>query len=260
MGKKSMKEVVEFLNIGGMSSNNPYNFVRQGTITNLATSSSKSRLQILRQVAGISTYEENKALSETKLEDTSKLMIDIGEKISGLNDSILKLQQQEADLKKFKSLEEKHKELKYAILSQECEEKYTKITAKQKEMELEKEKERKQIKRRHEISNSLTVVNKKSAEIEQQELILGKRNDEYQKQIDSITKDLNSKLLLVSDKKSQIIYLEDQINEDERLNATEEKSLNPKKNSFEQIDIKLKKKEEEILTAKNELELLEERR
>merc|ERR1712038_1652413 len=118
-----------------------------------------------------------------------------------------------------------------------------------------KEKERKQIKSRHEISNSLTVVNKKSAEIELQELILGKRNDEYQKQIDSITKDLNSKLLLVSDKKSQIIHLEEQINEDERLNATEENSLNPKKNSFEQIDIKLKKKDEEILTAKNELEL-----
>merc|ERR1712012_743771 len=93
--KMSMKQVIELLETGGISSNNPYNYVRQGTITTLATSSSKSRLEILQRVAGISLYEKNKVSGSLKLEKITREMEDINDKISGLNDDILELQQQE---------------------------------------------------------------------------------------------------------------------------------------------------------------------
>ncbi|RYG93782.1 hypothetical protein EON65_58415, partial [archaeon] len=63
-------EIVSLLESAGFSKSNPYYIVQQGKVANLCVMKDADRLQLLKEVAGTSVYEERRAESMKILQDT----------------------------------------------------------------------------------------------------------------------------------------------------------------------------------------------
>jgi structural maintenance of chromosome 3 (chondroitin sulfate proteoglycan 6) len=65
-------EVISLLESAGFSKSNPYYIVQQGKVANLCVMKDKDRLNLLKEVAGTTVYEERRAESLKIMEETTK--------------------------------------------------------------------------------------------------------------------------------------------------------------------------------------------
>ena len=64
-------EVVSLLESAGFSKSNPYYIVQQGKVANLCVMKDADRLNLLKEVAGTTVYEERRQESLKIMEDTA---------------------------------------------------------------------------------------------------------------------------------------------------------------------------------------------
>ena len=64
-------EVLSLLESAGFSKSNPYYIVQQGKVANLCVMKDKDRLNLLKEVAGTTVYEERRTESLRILQDTA---------------------------------------------------------------------------------------------------------------------------------------------------------------------------------------------
>jgi structural maintenance of chromosome 3 (chondroitin sulfate proteoglycan 6) len=65
-------EVVSLLESAGFSKSNPYYIVQQGKVSNLCVMKDKDRLNLLKEVAGTTVYEERRTESIKIIEESVK--------------------------------------------------------------------------------------------------------------------------------------------------------------------------------------------
>jgi len=105
-GKSITKsELMAKLMASGFSADNPYYFVRQGQIAEMATCSDAKRLEVVRDITGVKDYEVAKAHIEAKLE-VAKVELDESDKrLEEFNQHLEELNEDLAVFKDYQKLE-----------------------------------------------------------------------------------------------------------------------------------------------------------
>jgi structural maintenance of chromosome 3 (chondroitin sulfate proteoglycan 6) len=85
----------------GFSRSNPYYIVKQGKITELATSSDAYRLKLIKEVAGTRVYDEKKEESTKILQDTQGKIEKSSTLLGYINERLKKLEEEKEDLKEY---------------------------------------------------------------------------------------------------------------------------------------------------------------
>lgn len=133
--KHTRSEVMNMLETAGFSRSNPYYIVKQGKINQMATAPDNQRLKILKEVAGIRTFDENK--------DESHQLINVSrdklEMVIGLIESIEKkletLEGEKEELKEYQKWDKMRRAVEYSIFNNELED------SRKKQRELEERRE-----------------------------------------------------------------------------------------------------------------------
>lgn len=112
-------EMNNLLTTAGFSRTNPYYIVPQGRIAWLTNAKDSERLDLLREVAGTSTYEENKEKSFRLLEDTADKISKIDEFLVSLDEKINDLANEHRQLLEHSALDRVRRSCEHALLSQE---------------------------------------------------------------------------------------------------------------------------------------------
>lgn len=70
-------EVISLLESAGFSKSNPYYIVQQGKVANLCLMKDKDRLNLLKEVAGTTVYEERRTESIKIMEETASKQVKV---------------------------------------------------------------------------------------------------------------------------------------------------------------------------------------
>lgn len=120
--KRSTKaEVVQLLDMAGLSSSNPYYVVQQGKVSSLAKMSDEERLQLLQEVAGTRVYETRRTESLRTMEDSKRKAGDISAMMADMDVRMSELLQESKELEQYNSLERKRRAIEYVLYSNELE-------------------------------------------------------------------------------------------------------------------------------------------
>ena len=156
-------EVISLLESAGFSKSNPYYIVQQGKVANLCVMRDKDRLNLLKEIAGTTVYEERRDESLKILLDTTHKQERIDEVLSFIEERLSELEKEKEELKEYDYLDKKRRALQYTLYDKEL----RKLTA-----QLEK-----------------VEANRSESLVEQQELFasLNKIQDELQTEEDQVT-------------------------------------------------------------------------
>ena len=112
-------EVTSLLESAGFSRSNPYYIVQQGKVANLCTMKDRDRLNLLREVAGTTVYEERRAESLRILQDTGAKQERIVEVITYIKDRLSELDKEKDELKEYEQLDKNRRALECNIYDKE---------------------------------------------------------------------------------------------------------------------------------------------
>eukprot|EP00051_Salpingoeca_urceolata_P020051 m.297760 g.297760 ORF g.297760 m.297760 type:complete len:1218 (-) comp19533_c0_seq1:144-3797(-) len=114
-------EVVNLLESSGFSRSNPYYIVQQGKISKLAVAKDAERLELLKEVAGTSVYDERRKESEKILEQTAAKREQIEEVLGTIETRLQELEEEKAELQKYQELDRDKRSIEYTIYNKEFE-------------------------------------------------------------------------------------------------------------------------------------------
>ncbi|RKO97584.1 RecF/RecN/SMC protein [Caulochytrium protostelioides] len=112
-------EVLNLLESAGFSRCNPYYIVPQGRITMLMNAKDRERLQLLKEVAGTSVYEQRRTESIRIMEDTQAKRAKIDEMLTFIEERLSELEEEKNELKQYQELDRERRCLEYTIFSRE---------------------------------------------------------------------------------------------------------------------------------------------
>ena len=112
-------EVVSLLESAGFSKSNPYYIVQQGKVANLCVMKDKDRLNLLREVAGTTVYEERRIESLRILQETNSKEERIDEVITFIKERLDELDKEKDELKEYEQLDKNRRALEYNIYDKE---------------------------------------------------------------------------------------------------------------------------------------------
>ena len=115
----SRSEIVNVLESAGFSRSNPYYIVKQGQIAQLATATEKDRLQLLKEVAGTSVYDERKKESQRILDDTAAKRSNIDEVLGHISERMRQLESETAELKEYQKWDRDRRAMELTLFQQE---------------------------------------------------------------------------------------------------------------------------------------------
>jgi structural maintenance of chromosome 3 (chondroitin sulfate proteoglycan 6) len=114
--KRTQKsEVQSLLESAGFSKSNPYFIVQQGKVANLCVMKDPDRLNLLKEVAGTSVYEERRGESLKILEDTTKRQDQMVEVLTFIEERLSELDQEKEELKEYEMLDKNRRALEYNL-------------------------------------------------------------------------------------------------------------------------------------------------
>jgi len=118
--KRTQKaEIQSLLESAGFSKSNPYFIVQQGKVANLCVMKDNDRLNLLKEVAGTTVYEERRAESLKILEDTNKRQEQMVEVLTFIEERLTELEQEKEELKEYEMLDKNRRALEYNLHDQE---------------------------------------------------------------------------------------------------------------------------------------------
>jgi structural maintenance of chromosome 3 (chondroitin sulfate proteoglycan 6) len=112
-------EVVSLLESAGFSKSNPYYIVQQGKVANLCVMKDRDRLNLLKEIAGTSIYEERRAESVKIMIDTVGKQERIEEVLTFIEERLSELEKEKEELTEFDQLDKKRRALQSTIYDKE---------------------------------------------------------------------------------------------------------------------------------------------
>ncbi len=112
----SREHLLSLMRSAGFSPENPYFFVRQGQICDLASATDAKRLAIVAELAGARSFGGRKASAERMLRESEKELEEIDETLEEYESELKDLEEDVELLGKYKSLERKKRALEYVLL------------------------------------------------------------------------------------------------------------------------------------------------
>uniref|UniRef100_A0A1I8GF27 SMC_N domain-containing protein n=1 Tax=Macrostomum lignano TaxID=282301 RepID=A0A1I8GF27_9PLAT len=128
-------DVVNLFESAGFSRSNPYYIVKQGKITQLATSPDSQRLKLLREVAGTRVYDERKEESKLILKESEGRMEKIQEFLNQIEERLRNLESETKELKEYQRWDRDRRALEYTIHDRELKETTKKLEELQRKRE-----------------------------------------------------------------------------------------------------------------------------
>lgn len=113
--RADLNDVINLFETIGFSRCNPYNIVLQGQVDALTAMSAEDRLELVKDIAGASLYDDKKADSLKLLDETEGKMQKVGEVIESLAQRIGDLEIEKDDLTKFQETDKRRRALEYRI-------------------------------------------------------------------------------------------------------------------------------------------------
>jgi structural maintenance of chromosome 3 (chondroitin sulfate proteoglycan 6) len=147
-------EVVSLLESAGFSKSNPYYIVQQGKVAHLCVMKDRDRLDLLKEVAGTTVYEERRAESIKILQETSNKQDRITEILTFIEERLEELEQEKDELKEYDDLDKRRRALEYHVYDKELSKAQTQLGA----MEENQEEQRA---RQHELYGTLRSAEEK---------------------------------------------------------------------------------------------------
>ena len=89
----------------GFSKSNPYFIVQQGKVNALCTMSDAERLQLLKEVAGTTVYDEKKQESLSKMEENKASLEKINETLEYMENKLEELSEEKEELDAYQKLD-----------------------------------------------------------------------------------------------------------------------------------------------------------
>lgn len=108
-------DVNNLLESAGFSKSNPYYVVQQGRVASLASMSETQCLDLLKEVAGTTVYDERKSESERLMEETNRKREKIKELMERVNEKIKDLQGESNELQNYIKLEKERRAMEYIL-------------------------------------------------------------------------------------------------------------------------------------------------
>ena len=112
-------EVTSLLESAGFSKSNPYYIVQQGKVANLCVMKDKDRLNLLKEVAGTTVYEERRAESLRIMQDTNQKQERIAEVLSFIEERLSELEKEKEELTEYEQLDKQRRALEFSLYDKE---------------------------------------------------------------------------------------------------------------------------------------------
>jgi structural maintenance of chromosome 3 (chondroitin sulfate proteoglycan 6) len=112
-------EVVSLLESAGFSKSNPYYIVQQGKVNTLCTMKDKDRLNLLKEVAGTTIYEERRSESIKIMEETASKQSKVEEVLSFIEERLNELDQEKQELVEYEKLDKQRRCLEFHLYQHE---------------------------------------------------------------------------------------------------------------------------------------------
>jgi structural maintenance of chromosome 3 (chondroitin sulfate proteoglycan 6) len=103
----------------GFSKSNPYFIVQQGKVNALCTMSDTERLQLLKEVAGTTVYDEKKEESLAKMEENKVSMEKINETLTYMENKLDELKDEKEELDAYQKLDRDRRAVEYTLYDME---------------------------------------------------------------------------------------------------------------------------------------------
>lgn len=112
-------EVVSLLESAGFSKSNPYYIVQQGKVANLCVMKDKDRLNLLKEVAGTTVYEERRAESVKIMDETISKRSKVEEVLTFIDERLNELDEEKKELVEYEKYDKQRRALEYSIYDKE---------------------------------------------------------------------------------------------------------------------------------------------
>lgn len=117
--RATKNEIMSLLEGAGFSRSNPYFIVQQGKVNALCTMSDSERLQLLREVAGTTVYDEKKAESTQKMDENRASIEKINETLQYMEDRLEELKDEKEELDAYQQLDKERRAVEYTLYDKE---------------------------------------------------------------------------------------------------------------------------------------------
>lgn len=117
--KTSKNEVMSLLEGAGFSKSNPYFIVQQGKVNTLCVMKDEERLDLLKEVAGTTVYDEKKKESQVKMKENQASMDKIQETLKYMEERLEELRGEKEELTIYQKLDRERKALAYTLYDKE---------------------------------------------------------------------------------------------------------------------------------------------
>lgn len=117
--RATKNEIMSLLEGAGFSRSNPYFIVQQGKVNVLCTMSDSERLQLLREVAGTTVYDEKKLESTHRMEENRASIEKINETLQYMEDRLDELKDEKEELDAYQHLDKERRAVEYTLYDKE---------------------------------------------------------------------------------------------------------------------------------------------
>ena len=117
--RATKNEIMSLLEGAGFSRSNPYFIVQQGKVNALCTMSDAERLQLLREVAGTTVYDEKKEESAAKMDENRASIEKINETLQYMEDKLDELKDEKEELDEYQRLDRDRRAVEYTLYDKE---------------------------------------------------------------------------------------------------------------------------------------------
>eukprot|EP00581_Thalassiosira_minuscula_P013662 CAMPEP_0183727262 /NCGR_PEP_ID=MMETSP0737-20130205/25262_1 /TAXON_ID=385413 /ORGANISM="Thalassiosira miniscula, Strain CCMP1093" /LENGTH=1291 /DNA_ID=CAMNT_0025958855 /DNA_START=198 /DNA_END=4073 /DNA_ORIENTATION=- len=117
--RATKNEIMSLLEGAGFSKSNPYFIVQQGKVNALCTMSDTERLQLLKEVAGTTVYDEKKEESMGKMEENRASIEKITETLEYMENKLDELKDEKEELDAYQKLDRDRRAVEYTLYDKE---------------------------------------------------------------------------------------------------------------------------------------------
>ena len=112
-------EIQSLLESAGFSKSNPYYIVQQGKVANLCLMKDTDRLNLLKDIAGTTVYEERRAESLKIMKDASQKQTRIAEVLEFIDERMTELEKEKEELHEYDRLDKRRRALEFTLYDKE---------------------------------------------------------------------------------------------------------------------------------------------
>lgn len=213
----SRQELSSVFESAGISRLNPYFIVKQGRISQMATTTPATRLELLKDIAGIRIYEEHKTTIEAILNQAKIRMEAVDSSLASLEERLTPLKEEAEALAAYTQRDKEIRALEYIIVMRSMKQEKAKVKRLQNELnsmisEIDYRTQHQQ------AEQNITSLNKELREMRMQLMLNKHLFDDYNSGYRDVFSE-KSKL------ESEIADLESQVPSDEKVRGKLEKQL-----------------------------------